>query len=254
MYRAGLDGRGFERSEKPVPLPEGTRGAHHAEHADGPGFVYPRSRGRVVIIPSGPFQTTRARGNVWYRLTKDPHLTNREGRVRLLTNRRQDRKKCCYPSFAIGRPRRYEEQMKEIAISPLWAIIIPTLIAIWSFYKTKEAERESEWRKEKLKLYLNFVEALSGITDSEISDQGEIRFAKACNDLHALASAHVLKALHRYQDQIRISNPKPSSDSKQIALDDLLFQMRRDLQIKPSDKRTEFQALLWTSGKKSENP
>ena len=27
VYRAGLDDRGFERSEKPVPIPEGTRGA-----------------------------------------------------------------------------------------------------------------------------------------------------------------------------------------------------------------------------------
>ena len=142
--------------------------------------------------------------------------------------------------------------LKEIAKdSQFWAIIIPTLIAIWSFYKTKEAERESEWRKEKLKLYLSFVEALSGITDSEMSDQGEIRFAKACNDLHALSSSSVLTALHRYQEQMSVKNQSSTRESKQTALDDLLFEMRRDLKIKPSDKRTEFKALLWTSGKRN---
>jgi hypothetical protein len=52
VYRAGLDDRGFERSEKPVPIPEGTRGAllettasprrkaaglPHREHENGGG-------------------------------------------------------------------------------------------------------------------------------------------------------------------------------------------------------------------------
>lgn len=48
--------------------------------------------------------------------------------------------------------------MKEILSSPqFWAIIVPALVAIWTFSRSKQAERESEWRKEKLKLYLNFV-------------------------------------------------------------------------------------------------
>jgi hypothetical protein len=142
--------------------------------------------------------------------------------------------------------------MKEIISAPqFWAIIIPSLLAIWTFFKTKEADRESEWRKEKLRLYLNFVEALSGITDSEITDEGEIHFAKACNDLHALAPASVLKSLHSYQDHIRITNFDSTPESKQCALDNLLFHMRRDLRIRPSDNRSQFHALLWTSGKKN---
>jgi len=39
VYCAGLGDWGFEQSEKPVPIPEGTRGAHHAQHENGPGFV-----------------------------------------------------------------------------------------------------------------------------------------------------------------------------------------------------------------------
>lgn len=141
--------------------------------------------------------------------------------------------------------------MKEIITTPqFWVYIIPALIGVWTFKKAKEAERESEWRKEKLKLYLNFVNALSGITDSEISDEGEINFAKSCNDLHALAPVNVLNALHEYQDQIRISNPNPSIALKQKALNSLLFEMRKDLKIKPPDKVEEFSMQLWSSGKK----
>ena len=141
--------------------------------------------------------------------------------------------------------------MMEIIKSPqFWAIIIPALVAVWTFKKAKDSERESEWRKEKLKLYLSFVEALSGITGSEISDEGEIKFAKSCNDLHALSPARVLMALHEYQNQIRVSNPNPSIELKQKALDALLYEMRKDLKIKPSDKMHEFSMQLWTSGKK----
>ena len=141
--------------------------------------------------------------------------------------------------------------MMEILTSPqFWAIIIPALVGIWVLSKTKEAERESEWRKEKLKYYLGFVESLSGITDSEITIDGEISFAKSCNDLHALAPQSVLNALHQYQEEIRISNSNPSNQAKQVALDNLLFEMRKDLKLKPHDKKEEYQMLLWTTGKR----
>ena len=144
--------------------------------------------------------------------------------------------------------------MNGIITSPqFWAIIIPALVGVLTFYKAKEAERDSEWRKEKLKLYLKFVEALSDITDSEITDDGEINFAKSCNDLHALAPARVLNALHNYQDNIRITNINSSKESKQKALDCLIYEMRKDLKIKPSDKKDDFQMLLWTSGKRKKS-
>ena len=112
-------------------------------------------------------------------------------------------------------------------------IIVSAIVALWTFNKTKDKEREAEWRKEKLKLYLNFVESLSGTTDSEISDEGEINFAKACNDLHALAPHAVLKSLHEYQEQIRISNHNQSVELKQATLNKLIYEMRKDLKIKP---------------------
>lgn len=129
-----------------------------------------------------------------------------------------------------------------------WAIFVPALAGVITLYMSKAAERESEWRKEKLRLYLNFVEALSGITDFEKSHEGDIKFAKACNDLHALASADVLRALHAYQKSMALSNTVSTPEQKQAALNQLVLEMRRDLKVRPKDK--EFEMLLWTSGVK----
>jgi hypothetical protein len=140
-------------------------------------------------------------------------------------------------------------EIVEIFKSPsFWGIFVPALAGVFTFYLSKSAERESEWRKEKLRLYLNFVEALSGITDCEKSPEGEVKFAKACNDLHALACPNVLGALHAYQDKMAISNSSSTPEQKQIALNKLIFEMRRDLKVKPKENESEFQMLLWTSG------
>jgi hypothetical protein len=142
-------------------------------------------------------------------------------------------------------------EIVEILKSPsFWGILIPALVGVFTLYKSKAAERESEWRKEKLRLYLNFVEALSGITDCEMSPDGAIKFAKACNDLHALACPQVLLALHAYQDKMALSNTISTSKQRQVALNKLIFEMRRDLKVNPKDKETEFEMLLWTSGVK----
>jgi len=142
-----------------------------------------------------------------------------------------------------------------IILSPqYWAILIPAMIAVVIFFLTKRAERDAEWRKEKLKLYLKFMESISGITDCEINDEGRIAFAKACNDLHSLAPIKVLKALHEYQDNIRITNLSSTPEQKNKALEDLYYEIRRDLKIKPKEKRKEYNLLLWTSGKKKVSP
>ena len=141
------------------------------------------------------------------------------------------------------------EVLMNILHSPnFWGIVAPALVGIGIFYKTKSAEREAEWRKEKLRLYLQFVEALSGITDAEKSIDGEVKFAKSCNDLHAFSPNSVLKALHRYQDLIGLKNTNSKPKEKNAALNILIWEMRNDLKISPLEKKEDFKILLWTSG------
>ncbi|MEW6536141.1 MAG: hypothetical protein AB1454_11055 [Candidatus Auribacterota bacterium] len=99
-------------------------------------------------------------------------------------------------------------------------------------------------------MYLKFVEALSGINTGDITEEGAINFAKAWNNLHALAPRSVLKALHKYQHEIAIINRHPSEELKQLALNNVVFEMRKDLKIKPSYKRKAFEFQLWSSRKK----
>lgn len=138
--------------------------------------------------------------------------------------------------------------MMDILESPkFWAVFIPAMVAVLTLYIIKAQQIESEWRKEKLRLYLEFIEALSGITDFEKSINNDIKFAKACNDLHALASEEVLEKLHAYQSEIAMSNTRSTPDDKQEALNRLVLKMRKDLKVRPKDKN--FKILLWTSGR-----
>lgn len=117
------------------------------------------------------------------------------------------------------------------------------------FFLSKAAEREAEWRKEKLKLYLNFVQSLSGITDFERSNENDIKFARACNNLHALSPISVINALHNYQEKIALSNATSTPQEKTEALNKLILEIRKDLKVKPKAYESEFEMLLWTSGK-----
>ncbi|MBE9536699.1 MAG: hypothetical protein IMF07_05915 [Proteobacteria bacterium] len=143
------------------------------------------------------------------------------------------------------------ETIKSILSSAdFWAIVISAFVAIFTFAKAKESEREAEWRKEKLKLYLNFMESLSEITESEKTDYGEISFAKACNDLHLLAPLNVINALHKYQKEMSMKNTNSTHESRKMTQENLIYEIRKDLKIKPNEKRDDFNLLMWTSGKK----
>ncbi len=145
------------------------------------------------------------------------------------------------------------DELTNIINSPaFWALFIPAIMAVFTLYANKSFEREAEWRKEKLRLYLSFVEALSGITDGEINIENEIKFAKSCNDLHALASADVIKSLHIYQETMSKSNTSSTIEDKQRALTKLIYNMRRDLKIRPQDMEGEFEMRLWTAGYKQQ--
>lgn len=137
-----------------------------------------------------------------------------------------------------------------ISDSQFWAIIIPAFTAILLFLKSKEATSEAEWRKEKLKLYLSFMQALSGITDCEKSDNGAIAFAKACNDLHLLAPMKVLNALHEYQKEMSTTNSNATSETRKTTQENLIYEIRKDLKLRPPEKKDDFSLLMWTSGVK----
>ena len=121
-------------------------------------------------------------------------------------------------------------------ISVLWWVLIASL----TYYLTKIKEKEAEWRKEKLRFYIEFTESLSWITDNELNLENEIRYAKACNNLHLFAPSKVLKALKTFKKN---SNWKDFSYSEYLKI--LFNEIRNDIKTDKIDADYEF--LLSTS-------
>lgn len=122
------------------------------------------------------------------------------------------------------------------------------LVAVAGYIFAKRKDREAEWRKEKLAYYKEFVSSLSGILENESSPQEQVRFAKASNDILLFAPYHVIEALMAFQNEIGARNPSRSRERHDQLLSALFFEMRRDIGVKPRDKRRGFAVRLWASG------
>lgn len=130
--------------------------------------------------------------------------------------------------------------------------IISALAAIFAsagaIILTKQKEREAAWRAKKLAYYEEFFGAASGIVGDSAPHDAKIRFATAVNNLHLLASANVIRALHALTDEIAQSNAASMTKERHDELwSKLVWQIRADLGDAPGDPAT-FQARLWSSG------
>jgi len=130
-------------------------------------------------------------------------------------------------------------------ISAAAAIVVPAI----TFYLTKKKERAADWQKYKFEHYREFVNTLSGIVGTDSTQDGNQRFAMACNTLHLLASHSVIAALHNFQDEIGSSNPYRSLAKHNVLLSKLLWEIRVDLKIPHTPQHaSRFEAKLWCSG------
>lgn len=115
------------------------------------------------------------------------------------------------------------------AISASTAVAVSLLTYVWA----KRREHESEWRHLKVEQYKEFVAALSGIVQSRTTREAQARYANAVNSLTLVASADVMKAIYRFQDEIRklvASGDSRSDERHDQLLSDLLNAVRLDIQ------------------------
>lgn len=113
---------------------------------------------------------------------------------------------------------------------------------------TKAKEREAAWRAKKLAYYEEFFGAASGIVGDATPPDAKVRFATAVNNLHLIASAEVIKALHAFTDEIAQSNAASMTKERHDLLwSRLVWQIRADLGDPPGRADT-FEARLWASG------
>src|ERR1043165_764170 len=129
-------------------------------------------------------------------------------------------------------------------ISATGAFVVATV----TYILTKRAERDAEWRKEKLAYYKEFVASLSGSIAGESTAEGQVRFARASNDLLLFAPYAVIDTLSRFREEIRVPNTAKKIEKHDALLSELFFQIRKDIGIRPSDSRRSFKINLWASG------
>jgi hypothetical protein len=141
--------------------------------------------------------------------------------------------------------------MTAALVTYLVGIIGSVLVAAFTYWSTKRREREAEWRKEKLAYYKAFAESLSGIVEGDATPEGHRLYAKATNNLLLFAPQSVIEAVNAFRAATAASNPNRSRERHDQLLAQLLLCIRQDIGIHPADDRATFQAMLWTSGVKS---
>jgi hypothetical protein len=129
-------------------------------------------------------------------------------------------------------------------ISGLVAVITPT----FAFYLTKARERAADRHQRKFEQYQELLAAIGSIVGTDATPEGHRRFAAACNTLNLMASVGVIRALHGYQDEIRVSNPHKSDERHDALLGKLVWEMRKDLGISATRHVENFSVRLWCSG------
>lgn len=137
-------------------------------------------------------------------------------------------------------------------VAALISSVSVVLAGIAGYVFTKRAEREAEWRREKLERYKALAASLSDIIDGAGTPEGQREYARCCNNVHLFAPQTVLAALHAFQDEIGASNPSKSLVRHDEPLAALFLEIRRDLRLRPRDKRGMFRVRLWTAGTTSE--
>ncbi|HXT52732.1 MAG TPA: hypothetical protein VN811_16955 [Thermoanaerobaculia bacterium] len=140
-------------------------------------------------------------------------------------------------------------ELTTAAVSAAGVILAAVLAAVAGYVFTKRKEREAEWRKEKLERYKAFVASLSGVLQGpNNTEEGLREFSASSNNLLLFAPQPVIEALILYREETRTSNPSPSREQHDLLLNCLFYEIRRDLALRPRDRRADFRVQLWATG------
>jgi hypothetical protein len=124
--------------------------------------------------------------------------------------------------------------------SIIFSSLTAIAVAAFTYWTTKQREREAEWRKEKLTHYKEYFAALAGSVGSHATDETRKRYAIAFNTVGLFASQEVIECLHRYQALTRLPAEEVPLEEHDKRLTQLVLAIRRDLNLKPSDNPDTF--------------
>lgn len=123
-----------------------------------------------------------------------------------------------------------------VAISSVTAIAV----AAFTYYTTKQREREAEWRREKLSHYKDYFAALAETIGENVTDDARVRYCVAFNTVGLFASQDVISCLHAFQEITRMPYDQIDKAEDDRRLTDLVLAVRRDLKLRPEDDPVTF--------------
>lgn len=114
------------------------------------------------------------------------------------------------------------------------------IIAAFSYFLTKQQQRENDWRNLKLDHYKNLLMSISDLAVDNEDVEAHYRFAQAMNTIALVAPQDVIEAMLEFHDGVKQSNENRSQILHDKLLATLLLTIRRDLKLSPKDKRNTF--------------
>jgi hypothetical protein len=121
-------------------------------------------------------------------------------------------------------------------------IVIATVSVGLTYVLTKKREREADWRKVKLELYKDYVNAVAGIVSGRATTESEVRYHDAFNAIGLVASPAVLAAVQAFQAEISSANTARTQASHDQKYTCVMNALRQDLTGRPGrrDSRVTF--------------
>jgi hypothetical protein len=115
----------------------------------------------------------------------------------------------------------------------LLAAAISGLVSIFgvivSYLLSKWKEREADWRKVKLDLYKEYINAVAGIPEGRMTPESEVRYHDAFNTIGLVASPAVIAAVQAFQAEISPANTARTQASHDEKYSNLVNALREDL-------------------------
>jgi hypothetical protein len=96
--------------------------------------------------------------------------------------------------------------MNAILVASVISAAATVIVALLTYLLTKWREREADWRKVKLDLYKEYLNAVAGIADGRMTPESEVRYHDAFNIIGLVASPTVLTAVQALQIEISPAN------------------------------------------------
>src|SRR5438094_8388307 len=116
-----------------------------------------------------------------------------------------------------------------VAISSVTAVVV----AAFTYYTTKQREREAEWRREKLAHYKDYFAALAETVGRDVAHDARARYCVAFNTVGLFASQEVIDCLHAFQEITRLPHNEIDVAEHDRRLTKLVLAVRRDLKLRP---------------------